>query len=74
VQGNPFWHVLCAFFDHDQMLNWKLSLNNADGTTKAWVVTTDGFVPNETMKQMAERDAWYVLGGQRGPQPGQAER
>jgi osmotically-inducible protein OsmY len=22
----------------------------------------DGLVPNETMKQMAERDAWYVLG------------
>jgi osmotically-inducible protein OsmY len=31
-------------------------------TTKEWVVTMDGLVPNETMKQMAERDAWYVLG------------
>lgn len=27
-----------------------------------WVVTLEGLVPNETMKQMAERDAWYVLG------------
>jgi dUTPase len=26
-------------------------------TTKEWVVTMDGLVPNETMKQMAER-AW----------------
>ena len=31
-------------------------------TTKEWIVTMDGLVPNETMKQMAERDAWYVLG------------
>lgn len=31
-------------------------------TTKDWIVTLDGLVPNETMKQMAERDAWYVLG------------
>ena len=31
-------------------------------TTKNWIVTLAGLVPNETMKQMAERDAWYVLG------------
>jgi hypothetical protein len=31
-------------------------------TTKDWIVTLEGLVPNETMKQMAERDAWYVLG------------
>jgi osmotically-inducible protein OsmY len=31
-------------------------------TTKDWIVILDGLVPNETMKQMAERDAWYVLG------------
>jgi osmotically-inducible protein OsmY len=31
-------------------------------TTQDWIVTLDGLVPNETMKQMAERDAWYVLG------------
>jgi len=31
-------------------------------TTKDWVVTLDGLVPNETMKQMAERDTWCVLG------------
>ena len=30
--------------------------------TKEWVVTLEGLVPNQTMKQMAERDAWYVLG------------
>ena len=30
--------------------------------TKDWIATLDGLVPNETMKQMAERDAWYVLG------------
>jgi osmotically-inducible protein OsmY len=27
-----------------------------------WVVTLEGLVPTETMKRMAERDAWYVLG------------
>jgi len=31
-------------------------------TTKDWIVTLEGLVPNETMKQMAERDTWYVLG------------
>jgi osmotically-inducible protein OsmY len=31
-------------------------------TTKDWIVTLDGLVPNETMKQMVERDAWYVPG------------
>ena len=31
-------------------------------TSKAGVVTLEGLVPNETMRQMAERDAWYVLG------------
>lgn len=31
-------------------------------TTKDWVVTLDGLVPSETMKQMAERDTWCVLG------------
>jgi osmotically-inducible protein OsmY len=31
-------------------------------TTKDWIVTLAGLVPNQTMKQMAERDAWYVLG------------
>jgi osmotically-inducible protein OsmY len=30
-----------------------------------WIVTLEGLVPNETMKQMAERDAWYVLGVKR---------
>jgi osmotically-inducible protein OsmY len=30
--------------------------------TKDWIVTLNGLVPNETMKQMAEHDAWYVLG------------
>jgi osmotically-inducible protein OsmY len=30
--------------------------------SKDWMVTLEGLVPNETMKQMAERDAWYVLG------------
>jgi osmotically-inducible protein OsmY len=30
--------------------------------SKDWMVTLEGVVPTETMKQMAERDAWYVLG------------
>ena len=29
---------------------------------KDWVVTLEGLVPTEAMKEMAERDAWYVLG------------
>ena len=31
-------------------------------STKEWIVTLTGIVPNATMKQIAERDAWYVLG------------
>jgi osmotically-inducible protein OsmY len=31
-------------------------------TTKDWIVTLAGLVPNQTMKQMAERDVWCVLG------------
>jgi osmotically-inducible protein OsmY len=31
-------------------------------SSKDWVVTLEGLVPREAMKQMAERDAWYVLG------------
>ncbi len=31
-------------------------------SSKDWIVTLEGLVPTETMKQMAERDAWYVLG------------
>lgn len=31
-------------------------------TSKDWIVALAGLVPNRTMKQMAERDAWYVLG------------
>jgi osmotically-inducible protein OsmY len=31
-------------------------------SSKDWIVTLEGFVPNEMIKQMAERDAWYVLG------------
>ena len=31
-------------------------------TSKDWVVTLEGLVPTETMKEMAERDTWYVLG------------
>ena len=31
-------------------------------TSKDGVVTLEGLVPNETMRRMAERDAWYVLG------------
>jgi osmotically-inducible protein OsmY len=32
-------------------------------SAKDWVVTLEGLVPTAAMKQMAERDAWYVLGG-----------
>jgi osmotically-inducible protein OsmY len=38
----------------------KIRVNSKD-----WIVTLEGLVPNETMKQMAERDAWYVLGVKR---------
>jgi osmotically-inducible protein OsmY len=38
----------------------KIRVNSMD-----WIVTLEGLVPNETMKQMAERDAWYVLGVKR---------
>jgi osmotically-inducible protein OsmY len=31
-------------------------------TTRDWIVRLDGLLPNATAKQMAERDAWYVLG------------
>ena len=31
-------------------------------TAKNGIVTLEGLVPNQAMKQMAERDAWYVLG------------
>jgi len=31
-------------------------------SSEDWIVTLEGLVPTETMKQMAERDAWYVLG------------
>jgi osmotically-inducible protein OsmY len=33
--------------------------------SKDWIVILEGLVPNETMKQIAERDAWYVLGVKR---------
>jgi osmotically-inducible protein OsmY len=33
--------------------------------SKDWIVTLEGLVPNETMKQIAERDTWYVLGVKR---------
>lgn len=29
---------------------------------KDWIVTLEGLVPNETMKKIAERDAWYTIG------------
>ena len=38
----------------------KIRVNSKD-----WTVTLEGLVPNETMRQMAERDAWYVLGVKR---------
>ena len=31
-------------------------------TSKDWIVTLAGLAPNDTMKRMAERDAWCVLG------------
>ena len=31
-------------------------------TCRDWVVTLEGLVPTETMSEMAERDAWCVLG------------
>jgi BON domain len=38
----------------------KIRVNSKD-----WTVTLEGLVPNETMKQMAERDALYILGVKR---------
>jgi len=38
---------------------------NAGGiyvSSKDWMITLEGLVPTATMKQMVERDAWYVLG------------
>jgi len=35
----------------------KIRVNSKD-----WIVTLEGLVPTATMRQMAERDAWYVLG------------
>jgi osmotically-inducible protein OsmY len=31
-------------------------------SAKDWVVMLEGLVPTEAMKDMAERDSWYVLG------------
>jgi osmotically-inducible protein OsmY len=31
-------------------------------SAREWVVTLEGLVPTQAMKEMAERDAWYVLG------------
>jgi osmotically-inducible protein OsmY len=31
-------------------------------SSKEWIVTLEGFVPTEAMRQMADRDTWYVLG------------
>lgn len=31
-------------------------------SSENWIVTLEGLVPNDMMKKMAERDAWYVLG------------
>ena len=42
--------------------HWKkihLSMRPKSGSQAK---TLDGLVLNETMKQMAERDAWYMLG------------
>jgi osmotically-inducible protein OsmY len=39
-----------------------MNASNVRVSSKDWTVTLEGLVPNETMKQMAERDTWYVLG------------
>jgi len=39
-----------------------VNASNIRPTSKDWIVTLEGIVPTETMKQMAERDAWCVLG------------
>jgi osmotically-inducible protein OsmY len=31
-------------------------------SSRDWIVTLEGLVANETMRQMVERDTWYVLG------------
>ena len=49
-----FWHVLCAY------KNWMVAAMIR--VTIKDSITLNGLVRSEIMKQMAERDAWYVLG------------
>ncbi len=50
--------AVCLALEKDPFLNaTKTRVTSNEG-----VVTLAGLVPNETMKRMAERDAWFVLG------------
>ena len=39
-----------------------VTASNIRVSSKDWIVTLVGLVPTEAMKQMAESDAWYVVG------------
>jgi len=50
--------AVCLALEKDPFINaTKTRVTSKDG-----VVTLTGLVPSETMKRMAERDAWFVLG------------
>lgn len=50
--------AVCLALEKDPFVNATMTRV----TSKAGVVTLTGLVPSETMKRLAERDAWYVLG------------
>lgn len=50
--------AVCLALEKDPFIN----ATKSRVTSKEGVVTLAGLVPNETMKRMAERDAWFVLG------------
>jgi osmotically-inducible protein OsmY len=50
--------AVCLALEKDPFIN----ATKTRVTSKEGVVTLEGLVPNETMRRMAERDAWYVLG------------
>lgn len=51
-------NAVCLALEKDPFIN----ATKTRVTSKEGVVTLAGLVPNETMKRMAERDAWFVLG------------
>jgi osmotically-inducible protein OsmY len=56
--GDELSDALCLALEKDAFINAPRTWF----TSKEGVATLAGLVPNETMKRMAERDAWFVLG------------